>query len=163
MPSHALYWHHYTHSLYDITLAICMAFLHSIRHFILTLWHQTHYIWLHSHCICVITSTVFMISHKLYLWDLIRYTSWHHLHCIRHDSQWTCVITPILSMISHPLYGWHHTYTICIIYTRHKSSHSHFMISHHIIYDITCTVFMSSLPQYITLHPEYLCAHNPCK
>ena len=82
------------------------------------IWHQTHYIWLHIHCICVITSTVIMISQKLYLRDLIRYTSQHHLHCIRHDSHWICVITPILSMISHPLYGWHHThYMYKIIYT----------------------------------------------
>ena len=37
------------------------------------------------------------------------------------------------------------------------------MTSRHIIYDIICTVFMSSLPRYLTLHPQYLCPHNPSK
>ena len=31
------------------------------------------------------------------------------------------------------------------------------MISHHIIYDITCTVFMTSIPIYLKWHPPYLC------
>ena len=35
------------------------------------------------------------------------------------------------------------------------------MTSRHIIYDTTCTVFMSSLPRYLTLHPQCLCPHNP--
>ena len=34
------------------------------------------------------------------------------------------------------------------------------MTSHHIIYDITCTVFMTSLPLYLKWHPLYLCHHN---
>ena len=34
------------------------------------------------------------------------------------------------------------------------------MTSHHIIYVSTCTVFMASLPQYLTLHALYLCHHN---
>ena len=34
------------------------------------------------------------------------------------------------------------------------------MTSHHIIYDITCSVLMTSLPLYLTLHSLYLCHHN---
>ena len=34
------------------------------------------------------------------------------------------------------------------------------MKSHHIIYDITCTVFMTSLPLYLKRHPPYLSHHN---
>ena len=34
------------------------------------------------------------------------------------------------------------------------------MKSHHIIYDITCTVFMTSLPLYLKWHPPLLCHHN---
>ena len=34
------------------------------------------------------------------------------------------------------------------------------MTSHHIIYDIICTVFMKSFPLYLTLHPLYMCHHN---
>ena len=34
------------------------------------------------------------------------------------------------------------------------------MTSHHIIYDIICTVFMTSLWLYLKWHPPYLCHHN---
>ena len=34
------------------------------------------------------------------------------------------------------------------------------MISHHIIYDITCTMFMTSLPLYLKWHPPFVCNHN---
>ena len=34
------------------------------------------------------------------------------------------------------------------------------MISHQIIYEITCPVFMTSLPIYLKWHPQYLCHHN---
>ena len=34
------------------------------------------------------------------------------------------------------------------------------MTSHHIMYDITCTVFMTSLPLYLKWHPPFLCHHN---
>ena len=34
------------------------------------------------------------------------------------------------------------------------------MTSHHTIYDITCTVFMTSLPGYLKWRPPYLCHHN---
>ena len=34
------------------------------------------------------------------------------------------------------------------------------MTSRHIIYDITCTVFMTSFPLYLKWHPPYLCHHN---
>ena len=34
------------------------------------------------------------------------------------------------------------------------------MTSHHIIYEIICTVFMTSLPLYLKWHPPYLCHHN---
>ena len=44
-----------------------------------------------------------------------------------------------------------------------KVSHPQFMTSCHIIYDITGTVFMSLLPRYLTLHPQYLCPPNPSK
>ena len=34
------------------------------------------------------------------------------------------------------------------------------MTSHHIIYDITCTVFIISLPLYLKWHPTYVCHHD---
>ena len=36
------------------------------------------------------------------------------------------------------------------------------MTSHHIIYDITCTVFMTLPPIYLKWHPPYLCHHDDC-
>ena len=53
------------------------------------------------------------------------------------------------------------TPTICSTsYTLYKASHQYFMRSHHIIYDITCIVFITWLPRYLTLHTQYLCPHS---
>ena len=63
-------------------------------------WHHTHYIW---HCIdsiFVTTSTLLMISHQMYLWDLILYIWRHHIHCIQQDIQYICNITATLP-VSH--------------------------------------------------------------
>ena len=116
----------------------------------------------HIHFIDDIT-TVFMRSHPLYIsTSYPLYTTTYSLYLFHH-SHCTCV--------SHPHFPWYHTLCICdippTIYlisdTLYKESHPQFMISHHIIYDITCTVFMSSLPRYLTLHAQYLCPHNPSK
>ena len=42
----------------------------------------------------------------------------------------------------------------------YKAPHPHFMTSHHIIFDVICTVLMISLPLYLKWHPPYLCHHN---
>ena len=115
-----------------------------------------------------ILSTVSVSSHPLF-W-------WYHTNCIYEISSaiYHDIIsivydmTPTGSVSSHPHFQWYHTLCmyditriICIIsYTIYKASHPHFMTSHHIIYDITCTEFMTSLPIYLTLHPLYLCHHN---
>ena len=133
------------------------------------LWHSTHYILHRIDAISVTTSTLLMISHQIYLWDLILYIFRHRIHCIQqhihynffHHSHCTCV--------SHPPFPWYHNMcirdfapTICLTSgTLCKETHPQFMILHHIIYDITCTVFMSLPPQYLTLHPQYLCPQNP--
>ena len=53
------------------------------------------------------------------------------------------------------------TPTICIIsYTLYKALPPHFMTSQHIIYDITCTVYMTSPPLYLKCLPPYLCHHK---
>ena len=88
--------------------------------------HHTHYIGHHVHCICVITSTVLMISHQLYLWDHICYNSWYHVHFIWHDSHcmtsqplhsWHQILYIMTSppgfMTSRPLYLWHHRHYVC--------------------------------------------------
>ena len=101
-----------------------------------------------------------MISHQLNFWDLIRYIWQHHIHWIWHHSP--------ESVSSHPLFQRYNTLciydikpTICIIsYTMYKAPRPHFMTSHHIIYDITCSVFMTSLPLYLKCYPPFLCHHN---
>ena len=119
------------------------------------------YICQHIHCIDDITPTLFTRSHPLYM--LTSYTLYttifslyldHHSHC-------TCV--------SHPLFPWYHTLciydiapTICLTSDKlYKVSHPQFMTSCHIINDITCTVFMSSLPWYLRVYPQDLCPHKP--
>ena len=103
----------HTHCIDNITCILGMTshspymwhLFHYARHHILTLWPQTtvfmssqQYIWHLVHCICVITSTVLMISHQLWFWDHIRYSSQHKIHCIRNDTK---------CMTSQPLLSWH--------------------------------------------------------
>ena len=45
-------------------------------------------------------------------------------------------------------------------YTLYKAPRPHLMTSHSITYDITCTVFMTSLALYLKWHPPYLCHHS---
>ena len=175
---HALYRQHHTHSLYDITLGIGIAALHYRRHYILTLWNQStifmtsrplyftsywRYFCHHIHSIDDITPNLFMRSHPVYMsTSYPLYTTTYSLYFFDH-SHCTCV--------SHPHFPWYHTvcihdiaHTMCLTSgTLYKVSHPQFMISHHIIYDFTCTVFMSCLPRYLTLHPQNLCAHNHSK
>ena len=143
------------------------------------LCHHTHYIWHRVHCICVITSTVLMISHQLYFWDHIRYNAWHHIHCIRHDSHWICVITPARSMILLPIYVWHHThYVYNIIYPIWGITHIFYEITPHYVWhhmhcilditpsisDTTSTLSVSSRPVYQLYHTSslYDITHTLC-
>ena len=115
--SHPLFvWHHTLHmcsifctieditsSLYDIKAPF--------------LWHHPHCIWHLIQGISVITSTVLMISHQLYLWDLIRYIWRPCIHCIQHHIHYICKIIATVS-VSHPLYPWYQThYMFNIRYT----------------------------------------------
>ena len=115
--SHPLFvWHHSRHT-YSIlcTIEDITSSLYEIK--APFLWHHTHYIWPRIDAISVTTSTLLMISHQLYLWDLILYICRHHIHCIQQyipyifPSQPLCLcLTPTVSMISHTLYIWHCTH-----------------------------------------------------
>ena len=112
-----------------------------------------------------------MISHQIYLWHLILYiwTS-YQFYCIQQPIHCVCTITASVPL-SHPHFQWYHTLciydiapNICLSSdTLYKVSHAQFMTSRHIIYDIRGVVFMSSLPRYLTLHPEFLSALNHSK
>ena len=187
MSSHPLYRQHHTHSLYDITLSICVAsfalYKTSHPHFM----SSNHRVYVITPNIFDIvstvsvssTSTVVMISHQLYFWDHIRYNSWHHIHCIRHDSHRICVITPTRSIISHPFYVWHHThYMYNIIYPIKGISSSFYDIHPHVawhhmhsIHDITpsisdtmSTLSVSSRPVHQLYHTNslYDITHTLC-
>ena len=107
-----------------------------------------------------ITPNLFVRSHPLYMSTSYPLYTTYSLYFFNH-SHCTCV--------SHPHFQWYlilciHdiAHTICLTSdTLYNVSHPPFMMSRHIIYDITCTVFMSSLPRYLTLNPQYLCPHNP--
>ena len=140
--------------------------LHYIRHHIPALWHQAtifmtshHCIWHGIHCIYVITFTVLMISHQLkfeissaicdniisILYDITA-TEYVSSHQLFND------ITPFVCRTWNPLYVKYQTL--------YKAPHPHLIISQHIIYDITCTVFITSPSLYLKWPLQYLCHHN---
>ena len=91
--SHPLFVWHYTRHSYSIfcTIEDITSSLYEIKPPFL--WYHTDCIW---HCIDAIsvpTSTVVMISHQLYLWDLILYIYWHHICCIQQHIHYICTIT----------------------------------------------------------------------
>ena len=105
-------------------------------------------------------STVPVSSHPLFCW--------YHTNCIYeitstiiHNIISIVYMTATVSVWSNPLVWWYHTLcmyditpTICITsYSLYKGSHPHFMTSIHMLHDIICAVFMTSLPLYRTLRP----------
>ena len=98
--SHPLFeWHHMRHR-YNIfcTIEDSLSSIYEIKPPFL--WHHTHSIWHHINAISVTTSTPLMISHQLYLWDLILYIWWHHIHCIQQHIHYVCYIIATLP-VSH--------------------------------------------------------------
>ena len=85
-------WHH-TWQRYSIfcTIEDITSSLYEIKPPFL--WHHSHYIWHCINAISVTTSTLLMISHQIYLWDLILYICRHHIHCIQKLIHYICTIT----------------------------------------------------------------------
>ena len=98
--SHPIFVWYHTRHMYSIfcTIEDITSSIYDIKSPFL--WHQTHYIWHHIHGVSDIISTVLMISHQMYLWDLICYIWWHHIHCIQHHIHYICNITATVS-VSH--------------------------------------------------------------
>ena len=103
-----------TNSIYETTSSMRATYT-------LNMWHHSHYLGHHTHCIDNITPTLFMTSQLPYVWHRLHYTRhhiltfdlkppfWgHHTYYIRHHVRCICVITATLSMISQPLYVWYH-------------------------------------------------------
>ena len=136
--SHPLFvWHHTRHR-YNIfcTIEDIISSLFEIEPPFL--WNHTHYIWPRIDAISVTTSTLLMISHQLYLWDLILYiltsyslyTITYSLYLYNHTN---------CTWVSHPPFPWYHT--LCI-------------------YDISPTIFDTTATPSVWSHPHYWCHHK---
>ena len=124
MSSHPLYRQHHTHTLDDITLAICFAScaLYETSHpYFLTSDHRVYvitptlldimstlsvsshplYWWHHTNCISEITSTIFHDIISI-VYNMTA-TVWHHNHCIHDIRLPTYDITSRLYVISSPI------------------------------------------------------------
>ena len=100
-----------THSIYESTSSMRATYT-------LNMWHHSHYLCHHTHCIDYSTPALFMTSHSPHVWhpciiqDItsshidLKPPFWgHHTHYIIHRVHCICVITPSLSQ---PLYMWYH-------------------------------------------------------
>ena len=165
--SHALFvWHHTQHRY-----SICCT----IEDITSSLYEANHHFYDITPTIFDIKSTLSLSSHPL--------SWWYHTNSMRPHSLYMSASYPLYTTayslylyqhshctsVSQPHFPWYHTLcihdiapTICLTSDiLYKVSDPQFMTSHHIFYDITCTVFLSSLPQYLTLHQQNLCPHNP--
>ena len=102
-------------------------------------WHHTHCIWDHIHSICVITPTLLIISHLLYMWD-------HTVH--PYYSVWTLQAShPVFLASNHNNYDMTST-LFMTLYSLYITLHPLYLCHHtHSIYDITMTVWHHT--QYI--------------
>ena len=103
----------------------------------------------HIHCIDDITPTEFLRSHLLYMMTSYPLYMISQPLNVCHHTNSINDITPFVGRTSNPLYVKYHTL--------YKAPHPHIMISHHIIYDITCSVFITSPSLYLKWHLPYLC------
>ena len=114
------------------------------------LWYYTHYIWHRIDDISVTTSTLLMISHQLYLWDLICYICRHHIHCIQQHIYFTCTITATVHTLHYMKFR---LYDINHQYLGHHKHCIHDIKSP--IYDITSTIYYISSPIPVTSQSLY--------
>ena len=129
--------------------------LHYAQHHILTLWHQTT-VFMTSHPLYLTSYPLYlchnlhclMISHQLFLWELITYIWWHHIHCIGHHIHYMCNITVTGSVSSHPLFWYYHTLFL-------------YMTSYPYLYKIIYTLYGITSTFY-DIPPHYLWHHMHC-
>ena len=114
--------------------------------------HHTNYIINHVYCICVITSTLSMISQPLYVWYNIQYM-WDILSTIFMTSYPLYMTTqPCVLITPHLAHVWHHLHC--------RRRHNHSITPSHNLYDFTSTSGMTWHLLYQTSHQLYLCHHN---
>ena len=130
VSSHLLYWwrhnmygsHHswHTHAIIHILHEITLTIYDINAQY---LWHHSHYIWHWIDAISVITSTVLMISHQLYSWDLMT-------NCM-YDITLTLYMTSYATYImSHPLFMTSQDCSHHSTSTAFMTSHTHYIWHH---------------------------------
>ena len=100
--------------------------------------HHPHYIWNGLYLICVITTTLLLVSDQLYVW--------HHNH-------FTFAILCTLHNVTSTLYDFTPLYLSHYIHCIHDITHPIYDITHMAIE----TLYLLSDQLYLTLHPLYLC------
>ena len=121
------------YSTYDITASIYETTSRMRATYTVNMWHHSHYLCHQTHCIDIITPTLFMTSHSPYVC--------HRLHYTRHHILTFWPQTTILRT-SHTLY-----YTSSPLYLRHYTNS---------IDDITATICMISHPVYVRHSVHYI-------
>ena len=109
------------------------------------------YSWYHTNCIYEISSAIYDdIISIVYNIIFTRFVTSQPLNLCHHNHSFD-VTSPFVCMTSH-------RYLYIIIYSIEGITSTFYDIIWH--YVITCTVLMTSLLLYLTLHPPYLCHHN---
>ena len=122
--------------MYDITYSI------HVTSYPLYLWHHVHYVWQHKIVCCW--------YHTRHMCDII---------CTTDDITSTLSNQTTVFMMSHPLQAWHdthcirhHTHCIFVITTSP-------LISYPLLYDIICTICVTSCALYITSYQLLMSSH----
>ena len=167
LSPHPMYWWYDTNFIYEISSSIYVEIISIVYNSIITIfvtpqplylfltltlsmilhpwyiWNLTHYIWYHSHCICMVTPALSMPSQKLWKSSHLA-PIWYYTHCISY------LIHPLwhqssLFMTSQRLNSWHQI-----------SSIWHYInsLGHH------RKICVTSCLLYLTSRPLYLCHHT---
>ena len=73
------------YSTYDITASIYETTSRMRATYTVNMWHHSHYLCHQTHCIDIITPTLFMTSHSPYMWHCLHYTR-HHILTFLHQT-----------------------------------------------------------------------------
>ena len=103
-------------------------------------------------CIDDIIPTQFLRSHPLYMPTSYPFYMTSQPQNVCHHTNSFNDIKPFVCKTSNPLYVTYHSW--------YKEPHPHLMISHHIIYDISCIVIFTSPSLYLKWPLPYVCHDN---
>ena len=113
--------------------------------------HHSHYIWNGLYRICLITTTLYMVSEQLYVWHHTHFT--YSIVCTLHNVTSSLWLHTIVFITLHPLHSLHHTPSIW-----HQTHGKRYIISAiwPTISNTTSTVSVSSNSRYQLYHTNSL-------